>query len=119
MLSLKDGSTYYTLHFLDQGWLSADLVQYLDDVLESTNRPAQILKLLGLTMVVSQKPPERRARHWVVVDLDKKMLETNSDIIRRAVDELPPESGSPVSEATLRRIHRVLDQGDFTVTFYS
>ncbi len=119
LLSLKEGTTYYTLHFLNQGWLSADMVQYLDDILGSANRPAQILKLLGLTMTVTQKKPARRAEHWVIVDLNERSLETNSEWIRKAVDRVSPDADSRLSEGALRRIHEVLDRHDFTVTFFT
>ncbi len=118
LLSLKNGPIYYTLHFLDQGWLSADMVQYLDDILQSSNRPAQILKLLGITMTVSRRKPDRRAKHWVIVDLDERCLETNSKWIRKAVDQSSPDDNSPISENSMRRIHDILDRNDFTVTFY-
>lgn len=118
LLSFKIGDLYYTLHFQDQGWLSADMVQYLDDVLEAPDREAAILKLLGLTMRVGSQKPPRRADHWVVADLEEKVVETNSDLLRMAVNRQPPPEDSLYSGLAMRRTYEVLDRYDFTVRFF-
>lgn len=118
LLSFKSGPRWLTLHFIDQGWLAADMVQYLDEVLEAVDRDARILKLLGFTMAITAREPRRKADHWVLVDVEKRLLETNSDLIRRAIDRNPPEPDSPWSELAMKRIHAVLDRYDFTVKLY-
>ncbi len=95
------------------------MVQYIDDILEATDKEVAILKLLGYTMEVGQTPPSRRSDHWVEVDLENQVLTTNSDLIRKAVDEKPPEPEDPYSPVALKRVHRVLDAYDFTVRLVS
>ena len=82
-LSLKHGSLYYTLFLPKHGWLAADMAQYLGDVLAAEDQKIAILKLLGYTLEISQQQPARSADHWVEVDLDKCILSTTSDLVRR------------------------------------
>ncbi|MFQ5739217.1 MAG: hypothetical protein ACE5JX_09385 [Acidobacteriota bacterium] len=117
-ISLKSGDSYYTLDFLSQGWMAADLVQYLQDVLEAKDRAAAILKLLGFTLRVGPRKPSRKDEHWVIVDLDGRVVESNSDLLRKAVEQTQPAPGDPYSQPALRRIHQVLDQFNFTVRLF-
>lgn len=118
LISLKTGSRYYSLLFQDLGWMAADLVQYLGDIIESDRREAAILKLLGLTMRVSREKPERRGEHWVFIDLDARRLETNSEMLRLAVRRKPAPEGSAYSDLSMQKIYQVLDRHDFTVELY-
>ncbi len=118
LFSVKEGANYYTLEFRDLGWMAADLVQYLDDLLKSRRRQAEILKLLGMTMRISPQEPPRAGTHWVVVHLNERRVQTNSEMIRLAVEQQPPPEESPYSPLALRRIYEVLDRYDFTVEFY-
>jgi hypothetical protein len=77
-----------------------------------------ILKLLGYTMSIAKDPPDRKLGTWVLVDLDAKVLQTNSALVRSAVDRNKPEESAPVSTASLKRIHDILDRFDFTVEFF-
>lgn len=114
-ISLKQGSRYYTLRFLRRGWLAAEFLQFLDDVLEAENREVAILKLLGYTLEISPKRPGRWAQVWVEVDLEKRILVTNADLVRQAVGrETLDAHGAAASPAPVR-IHRLLDRFDFTV----
>ena len=117
-LSLKTAGVYHTLYFPERGWLAADLVSHLDDVLQAAEPRAAVLKLLGFTLQLSPDPPPRRGRHWIVVDLDKRLLETNSPVLRAAVTG-SALADPPLPEQTLQRIHRVLDRFDFTVELFS
>jgi len=117
-LTLKKGSSFYSLHFASQGWMAADMVQYLGSVYESSTPEVEILKLLGYTMKVSKQPPPRIADHWVEVDLDQRILSTNSDFIRKAVYQEDPDPDQPYFKLALRNVHRLLDSHDFTVRFY-
>ncbi len=114
-LSIKHGSLYYTLFFPKHGWLAADMAQYLGDVLAAEDQKIAILKLLGYTLEISQQQPARSADHWVEVDLDKCILSTNSDLVRKAVDQSSPDPDDPYNPRALHRLHQVLDQYDFTV----
>ncbi|MEE8350026.1 MAG: hypothetical protein V3R94_10665 [Acidobacteriota bacterium] len=114
-ISLKHGSLLGTLHFPDHGWLAADVAQYLGDILAAENRETAILKLLGYTMEISQDWPARKSTHWVEVDLDNRVLTTNSELIRKAVDQIAPSPDDPYTEGVLKRLHQVLDKYDFTV----
>jgi hypothetical protein len=115
-LSFHLEGTYYTLTFSRHGWLAVDLLRYLDDLLEASRPSAAILKLLGYTLQLSRLPPHREATHWVEVDLAKRRLTTNSDLVRRAVDRTPKATDP---RPTLERIHQVLDRYDFTVVLHS
>lgn len=117
-LSLKNGDTYFSLYFPTQGWLAAEMVQYLDEILTAPTRETAILKLLGFTLGITTESPRRRAGHWVLVDLDEHLMETNSELIRLAIDQAPPPENSPYTRLGLRRIHEVLDRFDFTVKLY-
>lgn len=118
-ISIKLGDLYHTLRFVDHGWLAADIVQYLDEVITAEQPQIAILKLLGYTMEVSKQKPPRRATHWVEVDLGERMIVTNSDLLRKAVEQAPPGPQDPYHPLALRRIYRVLDRFDFTVKFRS
>jgi len=117
-LSVKSGDAYFTLYFPNNGWLAAEMVQYLDEVLQAPQREPAILKLLGYTLDITAKSPRRKSGHWIVADLDNLIMETNSDLIRLAVDQAPPPANSPYTNLGLRRIHEMLDRFDFTVKLY-
>jgi len=118
LLSLKSAQHYHTLEFPQRGWLAVELLRYLDDILISTNQQVAILKLLGYTMSITKDPPDRKLGTWVLVDLEAKVLQTNSALVRSAVDRTEPEEVAPVSPASLTRIHDILDRFDFTVEFF-
>ena len=114
-ISLKHGPLFCTLHFPDNGWMAADVAQYLGDILAAEDREIAILKLLGYTMEIRKAWPARTSTHWVEIDLDARVLTTNSDLIRKAVDQITPGPEDPYPQGTLKRLHRVLDEHDFTV----
>ncbi|HSR49677.1 MAG TPA: hypothetical protein VLV83_02545 [Acidobacteriota bacterium] len=118
-LRIRLAERYYTLDFESQGWLAAHMVQYLDRVYESRDRSAALVKMLGLGLRIhDERPPRRPGIHWVDVDLEKRLLESNSEFIRKAVDEEPVEDGEPYSALALKRVHQVLDAYDFTVKLF-
>ncbi|HSR70067.1 MAG TPA: hypothetical protein VLU25_19215 [Acidobacteriota bacterium] len=118
-LRILHEENYYTLDFASQGWLAAHMVQYLDRVYEADNRASALVKLLGLGMRIgNQRPPRRPGIHWVDVDLANRLLESNSDFIRKAVDQEPVSEDEPYSPLALRRVHQVLDRYDFTVKLF-
>lgn len=114
-LGFRLEGTWYTLTFPRNGWLAVDLLRYLDDVLEASDPATAVLKLLGYTLQIGADPPRRRADHWVEVDLAERRLTTNSDLVRRAVDQAPAPADPP---RTLEKVHGVLDGFDFTVVLY-
>lgn len=114
-LSLKLGSCYYALYFPHHGWLAAELVQYLEEIYAAEEPAVQILRLLGYTLEIRRESLPRAADHWVEVDLEERKLVTNSELIRKAVYQEPPEPSDPYLPATLRRLREVLDRYDFTV----
>jgi hypothetical protein len=116
-LTIKYRDSYYSLFFARNGWLAAELVQYLDEVLTAADPEVAILKLLGYTMQIGTESPARQADHWVEVDLAGRELTTNSPIVRQAVDQQPVKEGQPYGSLTLKRLYRVLDEHDFTVRF--
>jgi len=117
-LSLRTAQVYHTLYFQQRGWLAVDLVQHLDDVLKSDERQGAVLKLLGFTLQLSPNPPGPQGTHWIIVDLDDRVMKTNSPYIRLAVSGGSAPDDLPFSERTLPRIHRVLDRFDFTVELF-
>lgn len=117
-LSIRHGSTFYSAYFERNGWIAAELVQYLDDLYMSKPVEAGLLKLLGYTLQISGEPPPRKADHWIELDLEEKLLATNSELIRKAVTNQTPKKGEPYWEPALRRIYSVLDQRDFTVRLF-
>lgn len=119
ILSIKSGETYYSLHFAHHGWMAADMVQYIDDLYGNGDPRIGILKLLGYTLEMNQKPPARIADHWVEVDLDNRVLATNSDLIRKVVRQESPSSDDPYHAPSLQRIFEALDQHDYKVELYS
>ena len=116
-LTIKYRDSYYSLFFRQNGWLAAELLQYLDDVITAADPEVAILKLLGYTMTIGRENPPRRADHWVEVDLAARELTTNSPVVRQAVDQQPVKEGQPYGSLTLKRLYRVLDGHDFTVRF--
>lgn len=117
-LTIKYRDVYYSLPFLHNGWLAGDLLQYVDEVITAEDPRIAILKLLGYTMLQSAERPPRSADHWVEVDVAKREIVTNSEFVRRAVDqEVPDPDKSPYSPVALRRLHEVLDRFNFTVRF--
>ena len=118
MISLKNRDSYFTLYFPEHGWLATELLQFIDDVMTATDQNAAILKLLGYTLQFSTDSPPRKTQYWAIVDLGARVLETNSEMVRRAVDREPPEPGSPHSPMALKKLHAVLDRFDFTVKLY-
>ena len=112
---VKKGDLYYCLRFHSNGWVAAEMVQFVDDLLKSKHPERAIVKYLGFTAEVTRKPPDRRADNWVEVDLDRRILETNSDLIRRTVSEGPDSFDDEVEAFSARRIYDILDQNDFTV----
>ena len=117
-LSLRTAQVYHTLHFQERGWLAVDLVQHLDDVLKSDERQGAVLKLLGFTLQLTPDPPGPQGTHWIIVDLDDRVLKTNSQYIRLAVSGGSAPHDLPFPGRTLQRIHRVLDRFDFTVALF-
>ena len=106
------------MRFSQNGWLAADMVQYVDEILAAEDQKIAILKLLGYTMQVgSSSPARRRTDHWVEIDIDRRILTTNSGLLRKAVERSPVDPEEPYSPVALRRIYDVLDQYDFTVKF--
>jgi len=114
-LSIKHEKAFYTAYFDRNGWVAAELIQYLDDLYRAEAAEVKILKLLGYTLRMSQEPPQRKADHWIEVDLAKRLLITNSELIRKAVKQESPGEDEPYWEPALKRIYGVLDALDFTV----
>jgi hypothetical protein len=63
-LTIKYRDFYYSLFFAQNGWLAAELLQYLDDVIRAADPEVAILKLLGYTMQITTgwKSKLKRAR---------------------------------------------------------
>ena len=118
-LSIKHETSFYSAHFHRNGWVAAELIQYLDDLYRTENVEVGILKLLGYTLQVSKEPPPRTADHWVEVDLAQKILIPNSELIRKAVKQKSPRNDEPYWGPALKRIYAVLDSHDFTVKLRS
>ena len=93
-ISLKHGPLLGTLHFRDHGWLAADIAQYLGEILTAEDREIAILKLLGYTMEIRKEWPPRKSTHWVEIDLDNRVLTTNSELIRKAVNQIAEDPKS-------------------------
>lgn len=109
---------HYTLLMLEQGWLVADLLQFLDDIYRAEDPRIAILRQMGLAIHVSAEPPPRSAHHWIELDLESHRLSTNSDLIRKAVKRRKPSRKDPYYPPVLERIYRVLDDLDFEVHLY-
>lgn len=118
LLTLKKGSTFYSLQFATHGWMAGDMVQYLGSIYQAKDPEVEILKLLGYTMDVNRETPPRVTDHWVEVDLDQRILSTNSDFIRKAVYQEDPGPDDPYFKFSLSNVHELLDNQDFTVRFY-
>ena len=114
-LSIQYDGRFYSTRFETEGWIAAELVQYLDDLYRSESIKAGILKLLGYTLQITDRPPSRSADHWVEIELDARVLSTNSDLIRKAVKQQSVSEEEPYWEPVLRRVYSVLDSLDFTV----
>lgn len=115
-LSIRLGDTWYSLEFPTQGWLSVILLQFLDEVYAAKDPREAVLRWLGYTLEIRRDPPPRLASHWVEVDYDRRVVESNSPVLRAAVGR--GDAGGeaiPWSEADLRRVYRTLDRLDFTV----
>ena len=95
------------------------MLQYLDDVFRAESPEVGILKLLGYTLQLNDGHPPRTADHWVEVELDKRKIATNSELLRKAVRKERPESEEEYWAPALDRIYEVLDRNDFTVELYS
>lgn len=117
-ISVKLGPEIYTLRFPRNGWLAAQFVQFLDEVLEAAEPRTALLKLLGYTIEIGTQEPARRARHWLEIDLERKVLATNSRMIRKAVERREPAPGDPFGPLALSRTHEILDRYDFTVRLF-
>ena len=104
---------------ISQSERSAAVVQHLDDVLQSPQRRSAVLKLLGFTLQLSPDPPARAGNHWIIADLDERVLKTNSPYLRLAVSGGPLAADLPFPEPTLQRIHGILDRFDFTVELFA
>ncbi|GEM_PF-2271322 len=114
-ISIKIGKLHYSLVYPTNGWLAAELVQYLGDVIESSQPEVAVLKLLGYTMEMAPGSHAQRADEWVEIDLERREVVTNSPLIRKAVDQEEPTEEEPFNGPALRRIHALLDKYDFTV----
>ena len=117
-ISIQYRNQYYSLFMPGQGWLVADLLQFLDDIYRAEDPRVAILKQMGLAIHIGGEAPPRRADHWIELDLEKRRLFTNSDLIRKAVRRRKPSRGDPYYPPVLERIYRVLDALDFDVHLY-
>ncbi|MFZ0428298.1 MAG: hypothetical protein WAO20_09285 [Acidobacteriota bacterium] len=114
-LTFEYESNFYTLFMTTHGWVVADLLQYLDDVYAAEDPRIPILKLLGYTMTISRNAPPRTAHHWIEIDVEGRVLATNSEVVRKAVQREAPAADDPFHKALLDRIYATLDRLDFTV----
>lgn len=113
--TVKKGELYYCLRFHTNGWVAAEMIQFIDDLLRSQHPERSIIKYLGFTAEVTRKPAGRQAEIWVEVDLDQKVLETNSEMIRKTVVDGPDSFEDEVDAFSARQIFETLDRNDFTV----
>jgi hypothetical protein len=114
-LSIKHGNIFYSAKFERNGWIAAELIQYLDDLYRSDSLQVGILKLLGYTLQMTDSFPRREADHWVEIDIQTRTLTTNSELIRKAVRQETAAKDEPYWDPALERIYTVLDAEDFTV----
>jgi hypothetical protein len=117
-LAIRCAENWYIIQVDSNGWIAAELVQFLEDAHHTQDPRNAILKLLGYTMLIAGEPPPRRADHWVEVDLENRRLSTNSELIRKAVKQTPPSSEDPFHDGALDRIYRYLDTYDYSVDLY-
>ena len=118
-ITILHDNLYYTLVASGQSWNVEGLVEYLDDIYAAADRTRALLRILGYTMRITRdKPPRNRNQSWVEIDLDRHLLETNSELIRRAVDQEPEDPSRPFDHPVQRRIYDVLDRHDFTVKIF-
>ena len=117
-LAIRWAEKWYILQMDSNGWIAAELVQFLEDAHQTPDPRNAILKLLGYTLLIAAEPPPRRADHWVEVDLEDRKLFTNSELIRKAVKEQAPSGEDPFQEAALGRIYRYLGSYDYSVDLY-
>ncbi len=118
LLSLKSDKLYYSLYLPSQGWIAVERLQFLGEVLSASHRRAALLKLLGLRLVIESERPSRQADHWVVVDLEARNLETNSDWLRRIIRRQVLPADSPLTATAAARVYGELDRLDFTVHLF-
>jgi hypothetical protein len=116
--TVKKGPLFYCLRFPSKGWVAAEMVQFIDDLLRASNPQTAIIKYLGFTTEISEKRPARTANHWIEVDLDKRILETNSEMIRTAVSGELELLEDEVEAFSARRIFEALDENNFTVRLF-
>ena len=114
-LSIKYGDRFYSVKFEENGWIAAELVQYLDDVYRADSIEVGILKLLGYTLHMTEAHPLRKADHWVEIEIENRTLSTNSELIRKGVKQETSTNDEPYWEPALKRIYVVLDGLDYTV----
>ena len=114
-MAIRHEEKVYSLYFSQRGWLAAEMVRYLDRILQSEQPEVEILKLLGYTMQIHSEFPPRTSDHWVEIELEKATLHTNSPVIRAAVKQAAPEPDLPFAPEALPEIYEVLDRHDFTV----
>ena len=117
-LAIRFAGSWYILQAESDGWIAAELVQFLEDAHRMQDPRNAILKLLGYTMLIAKEPPPRRADHWVEVDLENRRLSTNSELIRKAVKRTPSSGEDAYHDAALERIFRYLDSYDYSVDLY-
>lgn len=117
-LAIHWAGKWYVLQIPENGWIAAELVQFLEEAHQTKDPRNAILKLLGYTLLIAKEAPPRSASHWVEVDLEKRELSTNSELIRKAVKKQPPCTEDPFSEVGLERIYRYLDTYDYSVDLY-
>lgn len=117
-ISFRIAGAFYTQHFSQNGWIAAEMVQYLGDIYASSDPKVGVLKLLGYTLEMGPSAPDRESDHWVEVDLDSRTVETNSEVIRRSVKREDPPEDAPYGAYSLKRIYEALDSRDFTVRLF-
>jgi len=117
-ISIQHQNQFYSLIIPDQGWMVADLLQFLDDIYRAEDPRIAILKQLGLAIQISSAAPPRKADHWIEIDLENRRLSTNSDLVRKAVKRRKPARRDPYYPRALERIYNVLDSLDFEVHLY-
>ena len=117
-IAIRHTFLYYRLYFAHYGWLAAEMAQYVDDILTEKDPQLAILKLLGYTVEILPKAPSRDADHWLEIDVEKRILYTNSKLIRKAVEKMDPDAQASYSPAMLTRLHDVLDRNGFSVELF-
>jgi len=116
--TVKKSSFYYCLRFRQNGRTAVEMVQFIDDILRSEYPERAIIKYLGFTAEVTRHSPGKGADYWVEIDLDRRILETNSELIRRVVGSGTNSSADEADASLGRRIYKILDEYDFTVRLF-